>query len=755
MMTFLFRPAVEYAMHTKKRCFDIARSMKSRVIHQVFDGFLLRIIRQGKRTIANVIDAPGDFYVAGFEVVQHFAEGDIAYNTYDGRLGYYLRSGEGEPYAGNMTYALVKPEDVSYSGFLYTSFNAPSEYLSTSGRPPRTFFSAVEYDLPVSGAYAAYVVGGADEILLDTPTEEFFLFRVFPYGKTSDQFWNYQEPEPIEPGALNWRVLHLHADDFLGAQTPPYPKQNDLVCSIYSNTIVYVVGKREYGFVSPPGIGLLAWKPEAALVTASRVVISSVGEGDETQTVTEIQRFGQFTAADLLPEDQPQQVTWEKSDLAASFDFVRINGDYSPYSDTSQYITNPGYSGTSGPSLSFGTAQNINSVYSTGVSAYSVPRMGCIGFADGVDFLFTIQSSRTVADTNSTWRYRVGLDDWVESDFSYPEVPSTYGVITATEGVHLNHTALYLVRFHLDGSKTVRCLHRQTYAVHDPQYRDSRHVQYTPVFNTLLLDGEAERTCFFCIRTDSPKYVSVLSPTSTAIRDSISPAADEVDLVMVFGDGTVTQVQLGNLYPVFFYLVDNRVADTNDDSIDGITRRPGYGWAGRTETWSTTARYPRITPLPVCLYAPGMAAAIVAPRAGYADTQQIAKLVVFRISDGSIVAESEFELPFEVEITPGLESVPSRLVQWSVTCIEQGAVDEDGNLVRYAKLLLSEIVLGNPSAVYRADDLTTLHTIGVWGAIGQAYLRGPVYYVGSALAPVVVGKSTFRSFLTGNPVPDS
>lgn len=738
-MIFLFRPAVEYAMHTKKRCFDLARSLRGKVVHQVFDGFLLRITRRKDHTIAHVLDTPGDFFVAGFEAMFSTADGDVITNVLNGRMGYYLRSREGEPYAGNMTYALVKTDEVSYANFLESSFNAPSKYLSASGRAAESFYSSRMYSLPSSGAYSAYVVGGADS--LELPTSDFYVFRLFPYGATNTSFWNQQQPSEIEPGLLDWRVLHISANDLLGPQSSPYLRDNDLVASVYSNTNVYVVAKREYGYISTPETGFVGWQPEGALLRAGRVDVSVVGEGDEVQTVANIVSLGEFTVSDLFPEDQPQVTSWEKSELADFFTLISINSDHSPFSDDATYVTSPQFSGEIGPSLSFGMVQNIDTTTSGDIDAYNNPRMSCVGLSVGVDFLFTVQSSRRLADMNCTWRYLNTELEPVDVALDYPEVASD-----AIGDNSLNHTALYLVRFLNDGSKITRCLHRQTYAVHDPQYRDSRRVQYIPVMNTLLTDGETEQSCFFCVRSDSPKYVG----SDGFIYNAIAPAANESALVMVFGDGSIVEAQLGSLYPVFYPITKNRVPEPTTDTLDGVSRRVGYGWYSDYQLFVNVARFNKVPVVPVCLYAPDMAAVIAAPQAGYSNASQVAKLVVFRISDGSVVAESEFELPFVVD-----GYIPEQLTQWNVTCVEQGTVDEEGNLTRYAKLLLSEVVFGNPSVLYRADDLTTLHTIGVWGDIGQTYLRGPVYYIGSALAPVTIGKSTFRSFLTGNPVPDS
>lgn len=61
-MRFFFRPLSASALHLKKRCFDLAMTLrKNGVIRRIEEGFIVEVVRKGDQLIATVIDMPTFF----------------------------------------------------------------------------------------------------------------------------------------------------------------------------------------------------------------------------------------------------------------------------------------------------------------------------------------------------------------------------------------------------------------------------------------------------------------------------------------------------------------------------------------------------------------------------------------------------------------------------------------------------------------------------------------------------------------------
>ncbi len=61
-MRFFFRPLSASALHLKKRCFDLAMTLrKNGVIRRIEEGFIIEVSRKGDQLIATVIDMPAFF----------------------------------------------------------------------------------------------------------------------------------------------------------------------------------------------------------------------------------------------------------------------------------------------------------------------------------------------------------------------------------------------------------------------------------------------------------------------------------------------------------------------------------------------------------------------------------------------------------------------------------------------------------------------------------------------------------------------
>lgn len=720
----IFRPLVDYALHTKKRCADLANSLRGNgVLRQVYDGFLLQVSKRGKTVVADVLDLPGDLYVAGLQSVS-----DGASVSYFCRAGYRLQSVAGEAQAGNMTWPLFTEQRPMYSSALALAWVGPQGYVSASGKAwSAPFGVGTMLDLPTGGDYLTYT--HISRVGLTGPYDDAHIVRIKPAPISTEQALDntaLSDESPLSAGA--WRVLHVpvtasgvSADHLYG---------DAATASFYDSNTGYLVyfGKRNDsingGYNDPnPQIGV------------ARVTVRDA-EGDETSCVATASTLAVFTQDDLLAEDAPQSYAWvHPGPFGGAYTFVRINGDYHPNFPDSYYrhVTYPEPGDSYSPDC-YAMFEGLQKTSSQAVNfpAYWAEQPACVAHAEGVDVLFTLVTERTVALVSVTFSYSPpGGGSAYEVTLDVPEGWSRY-----------NHTATYLVRFGADGSKTPRAIYRSTYAVHDPAHRHARRAVYAPVLSALVRDGDSEQSLFACVcAASSPGY---MNGGGISWWRGVATQADDVTLEIIHGDGRSLSAELGEYYPVF-YPCDGAVSTpTTTYSYSKTGVRYGYG--------SYTARSPRghaVRPAPVCLYAPGMIAVIAAPKAGFLAASQTATLLVVRTDDGSLVAAAEFELPFVVE---QLTSTAYNLTQWSVTCIEQGAVDEHGNLTRYAKLLFTEAVKDNPSALYRADDLATLKQIGIWGSPGSLYVRGAAYYLGTPLAPAHVGQRTGRSFLAGKAV---
>lgn len=473
------------------------------------------------------------------------------------------------------------------------------------------------------------------------------------------------------------------------------------------------------------------------------------GETQEDPPTGVVTLLGRMSGRDLLAEDAPQFLhDIELPPGETSYRITGLHGDYNPVVAAAATEENGGWGadlrvspvGDSAEQTSFTHDLFIDANWA-GVYAFVPP--ACVGLSDAVDVLFVGQSSRQVAPVSASVRL-------LPSDVIVPMDINDLGSIGPLRG--LNHTYTYLVRF--GAGATVRCIARHTAAVHDPALRNEPLVVFNPVLTYLDTDGAQEQSRFVCLRVQSGPVVNEHTNGTISWSRVIAPTADGVTVVIISGDGSVVDLDLGSTYPVAYPIRHNRQTPrpAANSAFDSPYRRPGYGWSfgSPLANGGVSSQLTRMDVATVCEYAPGMVAVIVAPKAGYGSESQTAKLAVFRIADGSKVAESEFDLPFTV-VNDGADA-RGYAVQWSVTCVERGEVNDEGGLTRYARLLFTEQTHHGPSFMYTATDLKSLNVVTAWGVDWGPHMTGPAYYLGSALAPAKVGRSTGRSFLKGKPV---
>lgn len=197
---------------------------------------------------------------------------------------------------------------------------------------------------------------------------------------------------------------------------------------------------------------------------------------------------------------------------------------------------------------------------------------------------------------------------------------------------------------------------------------------------------------------------------------------------LLAGDGTKTTLAFGSYFPVLF----NINTSTFNATFSG---RLNFG---NSALRVTTPRIGNDFPLIQCQFAPGIIAVVVAPVAGYADTTQILRVALFDVATGAMLLLSPAIL--------GL-ALPARL---SISCFEQGTVDEAGNLLTYGRIVIGASTLS--AASNRTDGwfiLTGMQDI-TW--LAREPSNTAPFYVGNQLVPADLGVTTNLSYTKPTPV---
>lgn len=202
-------------------------------------------------------------------------------------------------------------------------------------------------------------------------------------------------------------------------------------------------------------------------------------------------------------------------------------------------------------------------------------------------------------------------------------------------------------------------------------------------------------------------------------------ALSDLSYYMLDGDGNKTALAFGDYYPMLYHV---------STGLPGVfpaptNARPGFGNAS---FYDNTPRYGNNAPMPMCQFAPGMAAIVVAPKASYTSNGQLIRIAVFDVLTGDLKA-----------LSPALAGVqlPATL---TLTCVEQGTV-ADGELTSYGSLLLSvSTALTNDTrsdGIFAITGLTNL----TWVAREPSNI--PAVYGGNALVPATLGVTANLTFV--------
>lgn len=199
----------------------------------------------------------------------------------------------------------------------------------------------------------------------------------------------------------------------------------------------------------------------------------------------------------------------------------------------------------------------------------------------------------------------------------------------------------------------------------------------------------------------------------------------DLDFYMLDADGNKTTLLFDIYYPLLYNI---------NTGAAGVVPAPTNGRTGfaNQSFYTTTPRYGNSTTMPICQFAPGMVAVLVALRSGYASASQFIRVAVFDVATGEMKA-----------LSPALAQLqlPATL---TLTCYEQGTVVE-GELTSYGTLLMSVstalTTLGRTDGIFAITGLNKL----TWVAREPSNL--PAIYAGNPMAPATLGETTNISFI--------
>lgn len=231
--------------------------------------------------------------------------------------------------------------------------------------------------------------------------------------------------------------------------------------------------------------------------------------------------------------------------------------------------------------------------------------------------------------------------------------------------------------------------------------------------------GAAQKPMFVCCRRTIPYWLQTVEGTTTRIAQAFNrTGADETHLVSVSDTGAITVLDTGANFPAYFFSSSDVVPSLGDS----VPRRLGFACLRDVLEAVGQAGYDA----PVCEFAPGYVAALVAPRGSFAATDWSLRIVVCDVVSGAKVYESG-PLPI------GTMQVGSYA---SITCAAHGTVTAG---VAAGGTLL--VTLRRASSMDAASGCFATRDLGVtFNRVLSADVPGSaMHYLGSPLKPTVIG----------------
>jgi hypothetical protein len=313
-----------------------------------------------------------------------------------------------------------------------------------------------------------------------------------------------------------------------------------------------------------------------------------------------------------------------------------------------------------------------------------------------------------------------------------PSAP-TYNTFSVPAAQALKFST-YAVAIDATGGLTYTPLHQFTHSIYDPTwFGELERVNYRPYLGLNTFAGAPRLVCtkrthnyeVLPAEPDTPE-----TPTTPRVQgelerkvlaefDAYTRLAD-LDYVVVSSTGAEVPLAVGDYYPVLFSLTTGAVGGSPAPT-DG---RMGYA----TDTLQAAEpRYAIDLPAPFCQYAPGVLAVLLSPKSDYTSAVHELRVGLFNVATGALVQLSSALLGY---ITA---------TRFTLSCFEQGTVDEFGVLTSHGRLLVTASTTS--AAADRGDGIFAINELSNVTWVSREPSNTPVHYIGNPLAPATIGVS--------------
>ncbi|RRV29673.1 hypothetical protein EGJ23_01675 [Pseudomonas sp. o96-267] len=696
-MRFIFRPIASYAVHTRKWCRDIAAGIKGNgLVRRVLDGFLIQVTKRNSTAIADVIDLPGELAAV------------INASRYVGTRHWLLaKKLEVE---GNPTEAVFVSANPVFTAPVEQKHVAPSGYVGQLPWP-----GPVAPGATVSTGQATQM--GTGVVTCAVVNRSLVVVSILAPGMTSGETPTIEAALPDEDKGVRFIGIDLAVFGF--GPEPSAPEVSAQYVAAFATArsrVGYAAVVRttsaESGAELPPHVlSVVRWEV--------------VEEPDTGELKVEAARVFSFTESDAAPQDQSSSVPeFNLSDHLPPLDFGDGAWAHTPVGGFRPDIP-PGIVPYLQAQLAQRLPWQISPSMRTEVPEFNtLPPRVAVQDGEVLTFIFHTRLRRAVPPVTVS---SVATGNPLKTaSTECPGEPSTKEV---------------MYRVVLDaGAASVQRITSTEVSATEPATWDNAYAQHYPAA-AVYHDGQP---WFLLHRIESPSEALHISgdPRKYACPGFRNEASDSA-LVSLSPAGVLGVIGTPGRYPAAFHTVDGFTGGGigGYDNYGGKRRNFGRQFARNFDPRGT---YETTRCEFACHYAPGMAAVIMGSSANYTSQVQQVNVVVVSLLTGEVVAESA--VPLAMDATAGARE--QGYVRWHITCLQEGEVDDDGNLTRHGIVLLTLSYRYSAGFVYIMKDLNVVQQ----ACATAAPLEGPVFYLGTPLAPARPGYKTGRSFIAGKPV---
>ena len=314
-----------------------------------------------------------------------------------------------------------------------------------------------------------------------------------------------------------------------------------------------------------------------------------------------------------------------------------------------------------------------------------------------------------------------------------PTAP-VYGTFSVP-AVQANKYSTYVVVIDAIGGLTYTALNQFTHAIYDPAwFAELERINYRAYLGLNTFAGDPRLVCtkrthnyeILDAEPDTPE-----TPTTPRVQGELERKAltefdaytrlADLDYVLVSSTGAETTLAMGDYYPILF---------TYETGVVGMSPAPTDGRIGyATQTLKNAEpRYAIDLPAPFCQYAPGILAVLLSPKSDYTSSSHLLHIGLFDVATGALVQLSAVLLGYLTA------------TRFTLTCFEQGTVDEDGELTAHGRLLITTSTLS--AAPDRQDGVFAVSGLSEVTWVSREPSNTPLHYLGNPIVPSTIGVST-------------